>query len=222
MKGSAKTYDRAYFEGWYRDPRRAVIQRDHLERRVRLAVAAAEWVLERPIESVLDVGCGEAPWRTVLSRLRPKAQYAGIDPSPYAVRRYGKWRGVMQGGVGDVGASALRAALAKRGLRPPFDLIVCADVLHYVDTAEVRRGLKGIAGWLDDGLAYVETFTGNDDTEGDSEGFIARTPESYATLFRRAGLMHLGLHCYVGRGVGRVIASLERGWISPPPKPKGK
>jgi SAM-dependent methyltransferase len=213
---SNKTYDRAYFEGWYRDPERAVIQRDHLERRVRLAVAAAEWVLERPIATVLDVGCGEGPWRSVLKKLRPRVRYAGIDPSPYAVRRFGKSRGLLQAGVGDVGTPALRAALARRGIQPPFDLVVCADVLHYVSTAEARRGLRGIARWLDDGLAYLEAFTREDDTEGDSEGFVGRSAATYAAMLRGAGFTHLGLHCYVGRGVGRVIAGLERGWISPP------
>ena len=61
-----------------------------------------------------------------------------------------------------------------------------------------------------------ETFAAEDDTEGDSEGFVRRSAASYAQLVRRAGLTHLGLHCYVGRGVGRAIAGLERGWISPP------
>ena len=58
-----KVYDRAYFERWYRDPRHSVIQRDLLARRVQLAIAAAEYVLERPVRNVLDIGCGEAPWR---------------------------------------------------------------------------------------------------------------------------------------------------------------
>ena len=49
----AKTYDRAYFDRWYRqggigDPRR-------LARKVALAVATAEYHLERPLRTVLDI-----------------------------------------------------------------------------------------------------------------------------------------------------------------------
>ena len=44
-------------------------------------------MLERPIETVIDVGCGEGPWRAALRRIRPKARYVGLDPSEYAIRR---------------------------------------------------------------------------------------------------------------------------------------
>src|SRR6188508_1192390 len=100
MARAAKSYDRAYFDRWYRDAAQAVIQREHLARRVRLAVAAAEWVLDRPIESVLDIGAGEGTWRAVLRRLRPRARYLGLDPSAYAVKRFGHARELVQGGVG--------------------------------------------------------------------------------------------------------------------------
>jgi SAM-dependent methyltransferase len=209
-----KSYDRSYFEHWYRDPRAAVIQRAHLERRVRLAVAAAEYLLERPVENVLDIGCGEAPWRALLRRIRPAAHYAGIDPSPYAVGRFGKSRGIVQGGVGDLGSRALSRALARRGARPPYDLIVCSDVLHYVPTAEAKRGLRHIARWLGSGLAFLEFFAKEDATEGDTEGFMPRSAQTYARLLRGAGLVHLGMHCYVGRDVGREIMAFERGWAA--------
>src|SRR5690606_16790711 len=72
-----KTYDRAYFDRWYR--RSEVGGAARLARKVALAVATAEYHLERPIRSVLDIGCGEGAWRAPLLRLRPKAGYLGFD-----------------------------------------------------------------------------------------------------------------------------------------------
>ena len=213
----AKAYDRAYFEHWYRDPSRAVIQREHLARRVHLAVSAAEWVLERPVESVLDIGCGEGSWQPVLRRLRPHARYLGLDPSAYAVGRYGRARRLVQAGVGDLGTSALRHQFARHAMRPPFDLVVCCDVLHYVPTRELTRGLRAIAHLIGGGgLAYLEFFTREDATEGDDDDFQPRAAATYARLFRAAGLTHVGLHGYVVRpSMGRELMRFEQGWAAP-------
>jgi SAM-dependent methyltransferase len=211
---ATKAYDRAYFDRWYRDPAQAVIQREHLGRRVRLAVAAAEWMLDRPIESVLDVGCGEGAWRAVLRRLRPGVRYLGLDPSGYAVRRFGRTRDLVQAGVGDLGTAALRREFARRALRPPFDLVVCCDVLHYVPAPELARGVRAIARLVGGGgVAYLEFFTREDATEGDDEGFQPRAAATYARLFRAAGLTHVGLHSYVVRKtMGRELMRFEQGW----------
>jgi SAM-dependent methyltransferase len=215
-QGPWKTYDRAYFDRWYRDPAQAVIQREHLARRVRLAVAAAEWVLDRPVESVLDIGCGEGPWRAALRRVRPGAQYLGLDPSAYAVRRYGRTRGLVQAGVGDLATAALRREFTRRAMRPPFDLVVCCDVLHYVPTPELARGLAAIARLIGGGgVAYLEFFSRDDSTEGDDDGFMPRSAATYARLFRAAGLTHLGLHAYVvKKAMGRELMTFEQGWAA--------
>jgi SAM-dependent methyltransferase len=212
-----KAYDRAYFDRWYRDPAQAVVQRAHLERRVRLAVAAAEWVLERPVETVLDVGAGEGAWRAALRRVRPRARYLGLDPSAYAVARYGRTRGLVQAGVGDLATAGLRRTFARQAMRPPFDLVVCCDVLHYVPTPELVRGLAAIARLIGGGgLAYLEFFSKDDATEGDDEGFMPRSATTYARLFRAAGLTHLGLHGYVvRRAMGRELMTFEQGWAAP-------
>ncbi len=84
----AKTYDRAYFDKWYR--RGEIGGSARLARKVALAVATAEYHLERPIRSVLDIGCGEGAWRAPLLKLRPKASYLGFDSSDYAIARYGR------------------------------------------------------------------------------------------------------------------------------------
>src|SRR3546814_486714 len=81
-----ESYDRAYFEKWYRNPRHRVKSPVELSRQAAFVVHTAEWVLGRRIRTVLDVGCGEGNWRPVLRRLRPRVHYTGIDPSDYEVK----------------------------------------------------------------------------------------------------------------------------------------
>lgn len=181
-----KSYDRAYFEHWYRDPIDRVSTRDSLERKVRLAVSVAEFLLGRPVRSVLDVGCGEAPWFPVLRRIRPRAYYIGVDSSEYVIARYGKTRNIQRGTLGKLSALGL-----DRGI----DLIVCADVLQYVDTPAVERGLRTIRRLLG-GVAYIEAFTSEDDMEGDHDDWHERSAAEYRRLFRNARLTQCGPYCF--------------------------
>lgn len=201
MASKKKLYDRAYFDRWYRNSRHALFHLAMLPRRVQLATSAAEYLLERPIRTVLDVGCGEGRWRSLLLKARPAIDYVGVDSSEYVVRRFGKRRNIQLGQFGELG---------RLGLRGRFDLIVCSDVLHYVPRAELRHGLEAIARLLG-GVAFMELFTKEDDTVGDEGEFQPRSRASYSRLFREVGLVHLGLHCYAGRALSRRLVAFERG-----------
>lgn len=197
-----KQYDRDYFERWYRDPalRAAAIGgRARLERKVAMAVATAEYWLERPIRSVLDVGCGEGAWQPVLAKLRPRARYLGFDASDYAIARFGARRGLHQARFGDFAH-----------LRPcePVDLLVCSDVLHYLDARELDRGLPGLAE-LCGGLAFLETFTREDAIDGDTVGFSRRPARFYRGRFAAAGFTALGSHLYLGPALADMASRLE-------------
>ena len=200
-RSSTKLYDSAYFGRWYGDPRARATHRILVGRKAALAVAAAEHLLERPVRSALDVGCGEAPWRAALLRLRPRLRYVGVEPSAWAAGRYGRSRGVLHGGLGD---------LERLPLRGPFDLVVCSDVLHYVADARVRRGLTAMVA-LARGLLWLEAFTSEDDFEGDVEGFRPRPARWYRAAFRRAGLVPLGLWLHASPALAPRVAALERG-----------
>ena len=200
-----KTYDSDYFEKWYRHPRHAVGTRQELQRKVAMAVAVAEYYLARPLRSVLDVGCGEAPWRAPLRALRPSIEYRGLDASEYAVRRYGRSRNI---------ALARFGQLAELRFDTRFDLVVCSDVLHYLKPAEIRAGLGGLVEMLE-GVAFIEVFTRSDAVDGDREGFQARTPDWYLRTFRDAGLLACGSHCYLGPRLMKSVAALERAHAAP-------
>lgn len=182
-----KSYDRSYFDRWYRDPRDRVTTRDGLARKVRMVTGVTEYLLGRAIRTVLDVGCGEAPWYPVLRRLRRDVRYIGVDPSEYAVARFGDSRHVRRGTLADLDAMRLPRKL---------DLIVCADVLQYVDTPDLARGLRSIRRLLG-GVAYIETFTTDDGMVGDRNGWHERTALEYRTLLRQAGLTQCGPYCYI-------------------------
>jgi len=194
-----KQYDRAYYDRWYRDARHRVGSGAERARKVAMVVHLAEHYLARPLQNVLDVGCGEGLWRAPLLRLRPKLEYRGLDSSRYVVERYGRARNI---GLATFGQ------LAELRFEWRFDLVVCSDVLHYVPAAELRRGLAGIAESLE-GLAFLELFTSRDGATGDVEGFIARAPDWYRARFAEAGLIACGSQAYLSPRLRRSVAALE-------------
>jgi SAM-dependent methyltransferase len=196
----SKQYDAAYFERWYRDPRHRVKSPLVLERKVAMALAAAEYYLGRPVETVLDVGCGEAPWRAALKKLRPRLDYLGLDSSPYVVERYGLARDIRLCRFGD-----LEHQRFDRGC----DLLICADVMHYVPTRELLRGLSGFAELCPDGFAFFELMCRGDEFVGDREGFIARPAAFYRKAFAAAGFSACGSHGYLSRGLREEASALE-------------
>jgi SAM-dependent methyltransferase len=195
-----KRYDRAYFDKWYRDPRHRVISDAAVARKARMVLGVAEYLLGRPVRTVLDVGCGEGAWLAPLRRLRPGVAYLGVDPSEYAVRRFGAARNLR------LGTLAALDAVAGPG---PFDVVVCCDVLQYVSDDELRAGLGHVRALLG-GVAFLEAYTTADDVEGDLRGWHPRTPDAYRRLFRQAGLTPCGLHCYAAPSVAENTAALER------------
>ena len=179
-----KRYDRAYFDRWYRD--RRIGSPADLARTVALAVAITEQVLARPLRSILDLGAGEGRWQPVLHRLRPRARYAGVDSSAWAVAHWGRRRNLRLGSF---------ATLAEFDFDGPFDLVIAADVLHYLSTPVLKRALLVMVP-LVGGIAYLPTFTAEDAIVGDRRDFRRRRSATYRRLFAAAGLRPLGLYAW--------------------------
>ena len=76
---------------------------------------------------MLDAGCGIGLLRAPLMRAFPRAQYTGLEYSEYLCQRYG-W---TQGSLADWRAD-------------PFDLVVCYDVLQYLDDRTAARAIANL------------------------------------------------------------------------------
>lgn len=193
-----KRYDQSYFDKWYRGRGRVHAAGD-VERKVALAVAVAEYFLRRKLRSVLDVGCGEGAWQPHLKALRPRVRYLGVDPSEYAVARFGRERNLRRAGFDEL--KSLR-------LTQPFDLVVCSDVMHYLRDDEIRQGLPELVR-LAHGVAFLEVLTADDDIVGDLDGLIRRPAAWYRRTFRSNGLQSVGPYLWLAPSLQPTAAELE-------------
>lgn len=203
MAESLPQYDAHYFETWYRNPASRVSTVASAERKARMALGVAEYYLERPVRTVLDVGCGEGQWEPILRKLRRGIAYCGIDASEYAVAKWGRKRNLALGTFGEL-PDLLDATR--------YDLIICSDMLYYVGTRDLKRGLAALASRLD-GVAFLEAYTPDDAIEGDVEGWEPRDAAAWRALFRAQGLVGCGPHCYVGPALAPMVMQLERNTV---------
>jgi len=199
---SPRQYDRAYFDKWYRHPTHRVKSATELARQVQFVVHTAEWVLGRNVRTVLDVGCGEGNWQPVLKKLRPAIEYDGVDPSAYAVERFGARRGLQQGGIEELDGLELRNQ---------YDLVVCCGMLNYLSAPQFRRGAVQVARRVG-GVAYLEIFAKGDAFEGDTDWPPLKSAEWYRKVLSDSALLSVGMQCYVTKARQSTVARMERGW----------
>ena len=137
------SFDKDYYQRFYFDPRTAVTSRAEMTARARLIAAYAEHI-GLPVRRMLDAGCGIGLLRKPLQRALPRARYTGLEYSEYLCKRYG-W---VQGSL---------ATYADE----PFDLVVCYDVLQYLDDRTAARAIANL-GRLTQGVLYLSALTDKD------------------------------------------------------------
>jgi SAM-dependent methyltransferase len=135
------SFDREYYKLYYYDPKTAVTTRSEMKARARLIAAYAVHT-GLPLQRVLDAGCGTGLLKAPLQRFLPRATYTGIEASEYLCQRYG-WQ---------------QATIESYKPAAPFDIVVCYDVLQYLDSATARRALANL-GRLCRGVLYFTALT---------------------------------------------------------------
>jgi SAM-dependent methyltransferase len=136
-------FDKDYYQRFYFDPRTAVTSKAEMRARAQL-IAAYSGHIGLPVRRMLDAGCGIGLLRKPLQRAFPRARYTGLEYSEYLCKRYG-W---VQGSLADFADD-------------PFDLVVCYDVLQYLDDRTAARAIANL-GRLARGVLYLSALTEKD------------------------------------------------------------
>jgi len=191
----AVPFSSEYYQRYYLNPRTAVTSRAEMRARARLIAAGSEH-LGLPVRRILEAGCGTGLLRTQLKRLLPRAQYVALEASQYLCRRYG-WQ---HGRIEDYRA------------RTPFDLVVCYDVLQYLDGARAARALRNFAR-LTRGALYFSALTRGDfarncDRARTDAGVHLRSARWYRTRLERH-FREAGLGVWLRRGAPLTLWELE-------------
>jgi 2-polyprenyl-3-methyl-5-hydroxy-6-metoxy-1,4-benzoquinol methylase len=149
-----------------------------------------------PVRRVLDAGCGIGLLRAPLQRAWPCAHYVGLETSDYLCRRYGWTRGTIQ------------------DYRPkrPFDLVVCYDVLQYLDDRQARRALANL-GRLCRGVLHFSALTSGDWRRNCDRSRTDGNVHLREAAWYRAALMRrfrfIGAGFWIRRGAPLVSWELE-------------
>lgn len=189
-------FDKAYYDRYYRNPRTRAITPAAVKRQA-VFIAAYLRHLEVEVRHVLDVGCGTGNLLRALGRAFPGASVRGIEYSDYLCGRYG-WE---PGSVVDLDTT--RTA----------DLVVCNDVLGYLDDRSCARALANLTA-ITDAALYLGVLTREDlglcDPGRTDSTQIARPLQWYR---RRLAphFMAVGGGLYLRKPVSVTVWHLERG-----------
>ena len=192
----ANNFGAAYFRKFYLNSATRVVTPREMFARASVIVAALKHA-SIPVRSILDAGCGIGLLRKPFAQLLPRARYTGLEASKYLCERYG-W---TQGSVVDYAA------------KTPCDLVVCYDVLQYLDDHDASRAIRNLAR-LSRAALYVSALTREDwrencDRTKTDRAVHLRSGEWYRRRLRRH-FRYLGFGLWLRRDVTALLWDMER------------
>jgi trans-aconitate methyltransferase len=186
----------AYFRRYYFQAATRVTTTAEMRRRAEL-IAALLRHAAIPVRSILDAGCGIGLLRKAFAATLPRARYVGLESSAYLCARYGWTRG----------------SLVDFAPRAPSDLVICYDVLQYLDDRDAARAIANLAR-LSGAALYVSALTRQDwrancDRTRTDRAVHLRTGGWYRRRLRRH-FNYVGFGVWLRKGVTAILWDMER------------
>lgn len=191
-------FDAHYYRRFYLRAATRAMSQPETECRAAV-VATLVKQLELPVKRILDMGCGLGWFKSPLLKVFSTARYTGVEYSQYLCDEYG-WQ---QGSVVDYDSPA------------QFDLIVCCDVLQYLDDKQATLAINNL-GRLCRGALYLHVPTKRDwktlmDPSGTDTQVHVRSGKWYQQRLRKH-FNHIGNGVLVKRNVEVLQWELHTPW----------
>lgn len=154
-------FDEAYYQRYYYDPDSRAASPQEQQQQADFIAAYVRY-LDIQVHSVLDIGCGIGTLLNQLNKAFPEATTQGVEYSPYLCEKFG-W---SSGSVVDIKTA-------------PADLVICTDVLAYLDDKSCARAIKNLAALTTTAL-YLSVLTTEDlDIVDTQHTDMQQTPRTY-------------------------------------------
>jgi 2-polyprenyl-3-methyl-5-hydroxy-6-metoxy-1,4-benzoquinol methylase len=185
-----------YFRKFYLDPATRVVTRAEMQRRAEL-IAMVLRQIQVPVRRILDAGAGIGLLQKPFAKVLPRARYTGLEFSGYLCKRYG-W---VHGSVADYAA------------REEFDLLVCYDVLQYLDDAAAKAAIRNFSR-LTRAALYVSALTAEDWRDNCDRSLTDRDvhlrPGAWYRRLLRRQFHYIGFGVWLRKGVTAILWDMER------------
>ena len=192
---SERVFDAAYYRRFYLTPATRATSRTEIDTRGTL-IAALVKQLDIKVKRILDVGCGLGWYRRPLIKVFKDATYTGTELSEYLCRKNG-W---IHGSIVDL------------KLRGQFDLVICSDVIQYLNSTAAERAISNLGRWCR-GALYFHAPTRRDwrenvDPSGTDNRVHLRSGAWYRQRLRRH-FIHVGCGVHIKTDVPFAQWELE-------------
>lgn len=192
----ATVFGSAYFKKFYVNRATRVVTPAEMRVRAR-TIAAVLAQASISVRSILDAGCGLGLLRKPFAAALPRARYTGLEASDYLCGRYG-W---------------VKGSVVDHAPPRPSDLVVCYDVLQYLDDRAASRAIANF-GRLSRAALYVSALTSEDwrdncDRSRTDRAVHLRSGEWYRRRLKRQ-FRYLGLGVWLRRDVTAMLWDMER------------
>ena len=188
-------FNQEYYDRFYRNPSTRATTRADAARCADF-VAADLKHLDIPVKRIIDVGCGLGHMLNQLQIQYPTSRCDGVEYSEYLCGKYG-W---TQGSVLEVES------------KRPYDLVVCNDVVQYLDDADAACAIDRLAG-LGRAAMFFSVLTSEDwDSVADRKRTDDRVYLRKANWYRRRlsrTFWSLGGGIYLRRDTGYALWTLD-------------
>ncbi len=191
-------FDSRYYRRFYLTAATRAMSRAQTDTRGAL-IASLVRQIDIPVTRILDVGCGLGWYERPLRKVFRDATYTGTEISEYLCAK----RGWLHGSVVDL------------TLKGKFDLIVCADVIQYLNDRDAERAMANLAKWCR-GALYFHVPTKRDwaenvDPSGTDSNVHLRSAQWYRRQLRKY-FVHAGCGVHVKDRVLFAQWELEEPW----------